>query len=218
MKQEMQYIYQVYQSGSFSKAAQALYLTQPALSIAIQKVEAEIGMPLFIRDKKPLELTDAGKVYIEKVKEILHLEAELSKELSDLSSLNIGNLVLGGTHYLNSYPLASAFLTRSIIEQSIKYYSHQHYIQGQGKLIWANIEKLSKLSQIIDNYKKNLANYITDTTIRDYFTALFDNYNDTVNPLNWVVHRPSEFQLDASTLIELPRKGLLAVINYFLTF
>lgn len=51
MKQEMQYIYQVYQSGSFSKAAQAPYLTQPALSIAIQKVEAEIGMPLFIRDK-----------------------------------------------------------------------------------------------------------------------------------------------------------------------
>lgn len=84
---------------------------------------------------------------------------------------------------VSTYPLASAFLTRSIIEQSIKYYSHQHYIQGQGKLIWANIEKLSKLSQIIDNYKKNLANYITDTTIRDYFTALFDNYNDTVNPL-----------------------------------
>ena len=118
---------------------------------------------------------------------------------------------------VSTYPLASAFLTRSIIEQSIKYYSHQHYIQGQSKLIWENIERLSKLSQIVDNYKRNLANYITDTTIRDYFTALFDNYNDTVNPLNWVVHRPSEFQLDASTLIELPRKGLLTVINYFLT-
>lgn len=111
MKQEMQYIYQVYQSGSFSKAAQALYLTQPALSIAIQKVEAEIGMPLFIRDKKPLELTDAGKVYIEKVKQIMHLESELSKELSDLSSLNIGSLVLGGTHYLNSYILPPVLTT-----------------------------------------------------------------------------------------------------------
>ena len=111
MKQEMQYIYQVYQSGSFSKAAQALYLTQPALSIAIQKVEAEIGMPLFIRDKKPLELTDAGKVYIEKVKQIMHLEAELSRELSDLSNLNTGNLVLGGTHYLNSYILPPVLTT-----------------------------------------------------------------------------------------------------------
>lgn len=112
MKSEMQYIYQVYESGSFSKAAQALYLTQPALSIAIQKVETEIGMPLFNRDKKPLELTDAGKVYIEKVKQIMHLEAELSRELSDLSNLNTGNLVLGGTHYLNSYilpPVLTAF-------------------------------------------------------------------------------------------------------------
>ena len=61
MKQEMQYIYQVYQSGSFSKAAQALYLTQPALSIAIQKVEAEIGMPLFIRDKKPMPEKSTSK-------------------------------------------------------------------------------------------------------------------------------------------------------------
>lgn len=112
MKQEMQYIYQVYQSGSFSKAAQALYLTQPALSIAIQKVETEIGMPLFIRDKKPLALTDAGKIYIEKVKQIMHLESELSKELNDLSNLNTGNLIVGGTHYLNSYilpPVLTAF-------------------------------------------------------------------------------------------------------------
>ena len=112
MRQEMQYIYQVYQSGSFSKAAQALYLTQPALSIAIQKVEAEIGMPLFNRDKKPLELTAAGEVYIEKVRQIMHLEAELTRELNDLSNLNTGSLVLGGTHYLNSYilpPVLTAF-------------------------------------------------------------------------------------------------------------
>ena len=57
MQQEMKYIYTVYQKGSFSKAAEALFMTQPALSISVQKVENEIGMPLFNRDKKPLELT-----------------------------------------------------------------------------------------------------------------------------------------------------------------
>ena len=41
MQQEMKYIYMVYQKGSFSKAAQALYMTQPALSIAVQRVEKE---------------------------------------------------------------------------------------------------------------------------------------------------------------------------------
>ena len=39
MQQDFQYIYQVYLDGSFSKAAEDLYLTQPALSIAIQKIE-----------------------------------------------------------------------------------------------------------------------------------------------------------------------------------
>lgn len=115
-----------------------------------------------------------------------------------------------------AYPIASTFLVRSVIEQAIVYYSKKHNIQGQNKLIWENIKDISKLSGIIANYKRNLPNYITDATIRQYFTLLFDNYEDNVDPLNWVVHRPAEFQLDASTLIDLPRKGLLALINYLL--
>lgn len=105
MQQEMKYIYTVYQKGSFSKAAEALYMTQPALSISIQKVEAEIGMPLFNRDKKPLELTEAGKLYVEKIRQIMHLEYELSQQLGDLTSLQTGSLRIGGSHYFNSYIL-----------------------------------------------------------------------------------------------------------------
>lgn len=105
MQQEMKYIYTVYQKGSFSKAAEALFMTQPALSISIQKVENEIGMPLFNRDKKPLELTEAGKLYIEKIRQIMHLENELSQQLNDLTDLKTGQLRIGGSHYFNSYIL-----------------------------------------------------------------------------------------------------------------
>ena len=49
MSPEMLYIYTIYQEGSFSRAASKLYLSQPALSIAIRKIENEIGMPLFDR-------------------------------------------------------------------------------------------------------------------------------------------------------------------------
>lgn len=115
------------------------------------------------------------------------------------------------------YPIATTFLVRAIIEQSIVYYSKKHCIQGQNKLIWENIKDIRKLSRIIDNYKKQLPNYITDSTMRQYFKNLFDNYEDNVDPLNWVVHRPSEFRLDANTLIELPKKGLLALINFMLS-
>ena len=115
-----------------------------------------------------------------------------------------------------TYPIATTFLVRAVIEQSIVYYSKKHNIQGQNKLIWENIKDIGKLSKIIDNYKRNLPNYITDATMRQYFKNLFDNYEDNVDPLNWVVHRPSEFQLDSVTLVELPRKGLLALINFML--
>ena len=118
---------------------------------------------------------------------------------------------------VSAYPIASTFLVRAIIEQAIIYYSKKHNIQGQQKLIWEDIKTISKLSNIIEKYKRNLPNYITDAFMRQYFMSLFGNYEDNVDPLNWVVHRPSEFQLDASTLIELPRKGLLAIINYLLS-
>lgn len=116
-----------------------------------------------------------------------------------------------------TYPLASAFLVRSIIEQSIKYYSKKHMIQGQNKYIWENIKSIDKLSKIIRDYNRNLPNYIVNGVMRQYFTDLFGDYEKSVDPLNWVIHRPAEYQLDANTLIELPRKGLLALINFMLS-
>ena len=62
-----------------------------------------------------------------------------------------------------------------------------------------------------------MANYITDANIRQYFTYLFDNYETNADPLNWVIHRTSEYQLGEQALLDLPRKGLLALINYLIS-
>ncbi|MBE5948641.1 MAG: hypothetical protein E7261_06365 [Lachnospiraceae bacterium] len=117
---------------------------------------------------------------------------------------------------VDKLPIAAVFLIRSAIEQAIIYYSKKHCIQGQNKLIWENIRSISKLSKIIENYNRNLPNYITNTEMRKYFTALFDDYEKKVDPLNWVVHRPAEFQLDTITLVELPKRGLLTLVNYLI--
>lgn len=105
MKQEMMYVYTVWQEGSFSRAAEKLYLTQPALSIAIQKTEQALGMPLFDRSRRPLQLTDAGEIYIDTVKKMLLLEQEQQQRLLDLKEVVTGTIQLGGTHYLNAYIL-----------------------------------------------------------------------------------------------------------------
>ena len=101
-----------------------------------------------------------------------HGIAEICKELQYFSERKL----------VDKLPIATVFLIRSAIEQSIIYYSKKHCIQGQNKLIWNNIENISKLSKIIENYNKNLPNYITDVGMRQYFTALFGDYEKNVEP------------------------------------
>lgn len=105
MQQEWNYVYEVYKTGSFSKAAEKLFITQPALSIAIQKTEALIGMPLFDRGTRPLTLTQAGNVYIKTIEKMHDLEQDLTEQIQDIAALNTGEITIGGTHYINSYIL-----------------------------------------------------------------------------------------------------------------
>jgi len=106
MEQNMQYIYQVYRDGSFTKAAENLYLTQPALSIAVRREEDRLGTAIFDRSRHPLALTQAGEVYIRTIERMRQLETELERELDDLRDLQTGRLHIGGTHYLNCFILA----------------------------------------------------------------------------------------------------------------
>ena len=73
MQSEMEYIYRTYQLRSFSKAAESLYITQPALSMAIRKVEDSLGMPIFDRSVRPMGLTAAGETYIDYIKKTYYL-------------------------------------------------------------------------------------------------------------------------------------------------
>lgn len=101
----MNYVYEVYKSGSFSKAAENLYMTQPALSIAIRKLEQELGQPLFQRGKSPLKLTDAGMMYIEKVKKIMAMEEECADYFQNLNEFKAGKIIIGGAIISMTYLL-----------------------------------------------------------------------------------------------------------------
>ena len=106
MEQDMKYIYQVYQDGSFSAAAEHLYMSQPALSIAVRRVEETIGAEIFDRSRRPVGLTEAGQAYIDTLHYIRYLEEDLAHRIEDLRGLQTATLRLGGTHFLNCYILA----------------------------------------------------------------------------------------------------------------
>ncbi|MBQ7544804.1 MAG: LysR family transcriptional regulator [Synergistaceae bacterium] len=113
MQQELEYIYAIYKAGSFSRAAENLYITQPALSMAVKKVEASIGMALFDRSTRPVSLTEAGKIYVDAVEKMLALEEDMTNQIHDIHELRAGSLCIGGSHYINAYILPEAMATFS---------------------------------------------------------------------------------------------------------
>lgn len=102
----MEYIYAVYQEGSISKAAEKLFITQPALSMAIRRVEKALNVVLFDRSQHPLKLTNIGEIYIQKYRELKILKNELISQINDINQLQKGELSIGGTHFILSYVLA----------------------------------------------------------------------------------------------------------------
>ena len=111
MSNAMKYIHTIYETRSFSMAAEKLFISQPALSIAVRKEEEAYGSTFFDRNSHPLKLTAAGELYIQKAKEMLKLEDELRQQLADLSDLTTGEICISGTQYTNSYLLPSALHT-----------------------------------------------------------------------------------------------------------
>ena len=105
MQQEMEYFYEVYKERNFTHAAEKLFITQPALSMAIQKLEERIGMPLFDRGTRPLSLTEAGEVYLEHIEGVRQMETELAQQIQDIRELETGKVTIGGSHYLNAFIL-----------------------------------------------------------------------------------------------------------------
>lgn len=120
MEAELSYIYEIYKTGSFSKASENLYMTQPALSIAVKKIEKNIGMSLFDRSKHPLALTEAGKVYIQSIEKMMLLEEEMNNQINDLGNLVTGTLRIGGSHYVNSYILPNLLVNYSNLYPGVK--------------------------------------------------------------------------------------------------
>ncbi|HLK04016.1 MAG TPA: LysR substrate-binding domain-containing protein [Candidatus Acidoferrum sp.] len=92
---ELQVFLTVAREGSFSRAAERLYRTQPAVSLAIRKLEDDLGQRLFVRGARPVRLTDAGTLLKDYAERLINLRDEVKKGLSELEGLQRGELSLG---------------------------------------------------------------------------------------------------------------------------
>lgn len=90
---------------SFSRAAEKMLRTQPAISLAVQRLEAELEEKLIDRSAKELLLTDAGKVVLEFARRFENLESDMYNALAELRDNSSGRLTIGANESTSLYLL-----------------------------------------------------------------------------------------------------------------
>jgi DNA-binding transcriptional LysR family regulator len=102
---ELEAFWWIAQTGSFNRAAERLYLTQPSVTARIQSLEKSLGQQLFERRPRGVRLTDAGRVLLPHAERILQDVRRARQAISDLQSATGGTLSLGSALTVSTYTL-----------------------------------------------------------------------------------------------------------------
>jgi DNA-binding transcriptional LysR family regulator len=95
----------VAREGSFSRAAQRLNRTQPAISQTVRKLEQELGEPLFDRSSRDGMLTDAGRVLCDYAEKLLNTRSEATNAIDELRQMHKGKLAVAANEFTVLYLL-----------------------------------------------------------------------------------------------------------------
>ncbi len=89
------YVQTLAETGNFTKAAEKLYISQPALTKSINKLEKSLNVKLFDRTQKPIALTYAGERYLAGMQSVLAMHSQLMMEMQEIAEKKHGRLRVG---------------------------------------------------------------------------------------------------------------------------
>lgn len=134
---ELRYFLAVAREQSISKAAEALFVTQPNLSRQMQNLEAELGQQLFIRGTRKITLTETGQLLRKRAEEIVELccktESELTQPVVDVS----GDIYIGGGE---SYALQTIAKAAHAVQKEFPKVTF-HLFSGDSAIISERLDK-----------------------------------------------------------------------------
>lgn len=91
----LRYFVAVAEAGSFTRAAERLHVAQPALSVQVQRLESELGVELFDRSRRAIQLTDAGRVLLEEARGLLARADQAVELVRRTGAGAVGSLAVG---------------------------------------------------------------------------------------------------------------------------
>lgn len=113
---QLRYVLAVAENKNFTKAAEKCFVTQPTLSMQIQKLEDELGIQIFDRSKKPIELTDIGHKIVSQAKNIVNEAGRISDIVDQQKGF------IGGEFNLGIIPTVMPTLLPMFLKLFIKKY------------------------------------------------------------------------------------------------
>ncbi|HLS31109.1 MAG TPA: LysR family transcriptional regulator, partial [Flavobacteriaceae bacterium] len=113
---QLHYVLAVAEHQNFTRAAKKVHVTQPTLSMQIQKLEEELGVKIFDRDQKPIALTEVGKKIVEQARNIV----DESERIHDIIDQQKG--FVGGEFIIGVIPTIMSTLLPMFLNNFIKKY------------------------------------------------------------------------------------------------
>ena len=110
------YIEMIAETKNISAAAEQLKISQPALSSQLKKLEGMLGTVLFDRTKQPLEITEAGRLYLDYAVKHQALSREFMQQMADIEDLKAGKITIGGAASFNV-----SYLPKTVAEFAQRY-------------------------------------------------------------------------------------------------
>src|ERR1700686_2212097 len=102
---------EVARRGNVSRAAEAMFVTQPTLTARLHALERELGEPLFVRTRQGMRLTDAGRAFLPYAERATQAVREGREAIAELNSASAGHLVIA------SAPAVSTYLLPPLLER-----------------------------------------------------------------------------------------------------
>lgn len=177
--------------GSFSKAAEDLYVSQPAVTKQINSLEDELGIKLFERSSKGIVLTAAGKLFLEHAGVILSQIKILKNDMSLLSEQVSGELTIGASTTIAQYVLPPVLAQFRQANPSLKL-----------TLLNENSRRIEELLQT-HNINLGIIEGLPDNNALQYTLFIKDE-------LVLITHKTSVYhRLDACSLNDLRKSDLV---------
>jgi DNA-binding transcriptional LysR family regulator len=147
--------------GSFKKAAESLYISQPAVSFQIQTLEKQLNVPIFNRANRKVIFTEEGQAILVYANRILSLCEETCRAIEDLQNLQSGTLIVGASQTTGTYLMPRLI---GLFRQKYPQVSVQLQVHSTRRISWGVANGQINLAVIGGEVPNELKNslHITD--------------------------------------------------------